>query len=109
VAYNEGLARRVRKTLSRLKAVSEIRMFGGLCFTLRGRMLCGVLKDDLVLRLSPEESEKALRAPHVRPMDFTGRPMKGFVYVGPRGWAGPGLAKWVRRAVEFAGSLPPKG
>src|SRR5258706_15151353 len=87
MAYNEKLAERVRQMLVRHRypAVTEIKMFGGLCWTLRGNMCCGVLKDDLVLRMPEPLYEKALREPHVRPMDFTGRPLRGFVYVGPRG------------------------
>ena len=109
MAYNETLAARVRKVLARHKAVAEIKMFGGLCFTLRGNMCCGVLKNDLVLRVAPEAATKYLAEPHVRPMDFTGRPMKNFLYVGPGGHGtASSLRKWIRRAADFAMSLPPK-
>ena len=109
MAYNETLATRVRKVLARHKAVAEIKMFGGLCFTLRGNMCCGVLKNDLVLRVSPEAATKYLAEPHVRPMDFTGRPMKNFLYVGPGGHgSAPSLRRWIKRAANFALSLPSK-
>lgn len=109
MSYNEALATRVRRALSRHKALTEIKMFGGLCWTIRGNMACGVLKDDLVLRVDPDKAAAYLREPHARPMDFTGRPMKNFLYVSPKGCATPaGLKKWVRRSVEYALSLKPK-
>jgi hypothetical protein len=111
MAYNEKLAERIRLTLTRYRypMVVEIKMFGGLCWTLRGHMCCGVLKDDLVFRMPGEQYAKALSEPHVRPMDFTGRPLRGFVYVGPGGSkTDPSLRKWVRRGAEYALSLPPK-
>ena len=85
MAYDEQLAERVRKSLGRRRNITEKKMFGGLSFLQNGKMLCGVLKDLLVLRVGPEEAAKLLKKPHVRPMDFTGRPMKGFVYVEPGG------------------------
>ena len=109
MAYNEALAERVRKILGRRAGLREIRMFGGLCFTLRGNMACGVLGEDLVVRLDPEAWEAALRRPHVRPMDFTGKPLQGFVYVGKQATGTPaGLKAWIDRAARFAESLPPK-
>ena len=100
---------RLRKVLKRRRGVAEINMFGGLCFTLRGHMCCGTLKDDLVVRVGPERYGQALAEPHARPMDFTGRPIKGFVFVGPNGYRPPAaLTKWVRWGVEFAGALPAK-
>ena len=109
MAYDEKLAIRVRSALARYKAVAELKMFGGLCFTLRGNMCCGVLKNDLVLRVAPETATKYLAEPHVRPMDFTGRPMKNLLYIGPGGYkTAPALRKWVGRAADFALSLPPK-
>jgi len=109
MAYNEKLADRVRKVLARRKGVTEIRMMGGLCFTLRGNMCCGVLNDDLVVRIGPERYDKALAQPHARPMDFTGRPLKGFVFVNPGGSrTDKALATWMKEAIDFAHSLPPK-
>ena len=109
MAYDEALAARVRHMLSRHKALAEIKMFGGLCWTIRGNMACGVLKGDLVLRMDPEKAAKYLKEPHARPMDFTGRPMKNFLFVSSKGCATPaGLKKWVGRSVEYAVSLKPK-
>jgi len=82
MAYDEGLAERVRHALGRRPGVSEKKMFGGLAFLAGGKMVCGVVKDELMVRVGPERYGDALRRAHVRPMDFTGRPMKGFVFVG---------------------------
>jgi TfoX/Sxy family transcriptional regulator of competence genes len=84
-------------------------MFGGLCFTVHGNMAVGVTGDDLMVRLAPEEGEAALAQPGARPMDFTGKPMKGFVFVGADGLKTERMLKsWVDRGVAFASSLPPK-
>jgi hypothetical protein len=109
VAYDEGLADRVREALGEVAGVSEIKMFGGLCFTVAGHMAAGVNGDDLMVRLPPEESDAALAEPGARPMDFTGRPMRGFVFVGPQGTRDDAdLRRWVERGASYAGSLPPK-
>ena len=109
MAYDEKLADRIRKVLARHKALTERKMFGGIAFMLRGKMCCGVLKNDLVVRVGPEHYEKALSRPHARPMDFTGRPIKGFVFVSSGGYqTDKVLAKWVKQAVDFALSLPRK-
>jgi hypothetical protein len=84
-------------------------MFGGLAFMLHGKMFCGILKDDLVVRVGPDGYEKALSRAHTRPMDFTGRPMKGYVFVAPGGLkTDKMLGKWIKKGVEFASSLPRK-
>ena len=107
--YNEKLGERLREALSGQRNVVEKRMFGGLAFMVRGHMCCGIVGDDLMVRVGPEAYAKAIREPHARPMDFTGRPLIGFVYVSPAGHArGTSLAKWVQRALEFVRSLPPK-
>lgn len=107
--YNEALATRVRRILVRHKALAEIKMFGGLCWTIRGNMACGVLKDDLVLRVNPDAAPTYLREPYARLMDFTGRPMRNFLYVSLEACKTPaGLKKWVGRSVEYALSLKPK-
>jgi TfoX/Sxy family transcriptional regulator of competence genes len=109
MAYDEELAERVRRALAGQDGVSEKRMFGGLSFLLNGNMCCGVLQENLVVRLGPEEAEQALTEPHVRPMDFTGRPLSGFLYVGPDGTANRvSLERWVGRATQYAALLPPK-
>jgi TfoX/Sxy family transcriptional regulator of competence genes len=109
MAFCELLADRVRKLLSRRKGFSEKKMFGGMCFLLDGNMCCGVVEDKLVLRLSVEAAARALESAHTTPMDFTGRPMKNFVYVLPPGYApDEALGEWVRLAAGHAASLPPK-
>ena len=109
MAYDEQLAGRVRGVLARRKDVSEKKMFGGLSFMLGGNMCCGVDKDNLMIRVGPDQHEAALAQPHARPMDFTGRPLRGMVYVGPDGYrSDEALVKWVQRGVDFALSLPPK-
>ena len=109
MAYDPKLAERVRTELARVKHVAEIKMFGGLCFTVSGNMCCGVRNDDLMIRLDREDVLQALRQPHTRPMDFTGRPLRGFLYVARDGSrTAAGLRRWLRRSLAFALSLPPK-
>ena len=102
MAYDEKLANRIRKIISRRKGITEKKMFGGLSFLLNGKMCCGVLKDILVVRVNPKESDLLLKKPHVRPMDFTGRPMKGFLYVSTDGYkTEKQLSVWVERSIDF--------
>lgn len=108
MAYDEDLAHRIRAVLPHAEVVTERLMFGGLTFMLGGHMFCGVVKNTLMLRLGPDASQRALDRPHVRPMDFTGRPMKGMVYVDSEGLRGPALQEWVNAAADHARSLPPK-
>jgi hypothetical protein len=108
VAYDEDLADRVRAVLPSGEAVTERQMFGGLAFMLAGHMFCGVVRDTLMVRLGPDGADRALTRPHVRPMDFTGRPMKGMVFVEPGGLQGTALREWVAAAMSFARALPPK-
>ena len=86
MAYDETLAERVRELLADLVDPAEVReqrMFGGVAFMVRGNMCCGVHGSELIARLSPEDGESALGEPFVRPMDMTGRPMRGWLFVGP--------------------------
>jgi TfoX/Sxy family transcriptional regulator of competence genes len=108
VAYDEDLADRVRDVLAAENGLSERKMFGGLAFMLHGNMCCGIVGDRLMLRLGAELADEALDRPHVAPMDFTGRPMTGMVYVEPEGLRGKALKGWVDMAAGFARSLPPK-
>jgi TfoX/Sxy family transcriptional regulator of competence genes len=105
VPYHVHLADRIRSILQSAGEFSEKRMFGGLAFMVNGHMCCGVLKTDLVLRLAPGEADAALREPHTRPMDFTGKPMKSMIYVSATGTdSDQALAKWVESAVKLARS-----
>ena len=105
MAYDEKLAERIRKTIGQNKQVTEKKMFGGLSFMFSKKMFCGVLKDDLVLKMSPEQCAEALKKPPVRPMDFTGRPMKGFVYVNQKGCnSEKELQKWINLSLNYAKS-----
>jgi len=109
VAYDDELARRVREHFGRRRQVVEKRMFGGLAFMLRGHMCCGVVGDDLMVRVGAGAYDSAVEQPHARPMDFTGKPLRGFVYVGPKGTASAeDLERWIDTAVKFVQSLPAK-
>ena len=109
MAYNENLADRIRGVLAHRDELTEKKMFGGLSFMLGGNMCCGIIKDDLVVRVDHDNYEKAVAKPHPRPMDFTGRPLKGMVYVGPEGYRTDRELKcWLDQALSFALSLPPK-
>lgn len=109
MAYDEELAARVREILVEQADVVERKMFGGIAFMVKGYMCCGVLNDDLVLRLGPDHAQSALKNAHVRPMDFTGRPMKGYVFVAPAGVTTESvLRRRVQSALDFVGTLPPK-
>ncbi len=84
-------------------------MFGGIVWMVRGNMACGTLGDGLMARIGPEDAEAALREPHVGAMQFTGRPMRGFVKVQPEGIAADAdLARWIDAGAAYAASLPPK-
>ena len=84
-------------------------MFGGVGFLLNGNLLVGVWKDSLIVRLGPEEGDEALKKPHVKEFDITGRPMKGWVLVEPEGVKDDGLlSAWIQRAVKIVGALPAK-
>jgi len=109
MSYDEKLAQRIREILSRRKDICEKQMFGGLALMLNGHMFCGIIQGDLMVRVGPEQYEAALTQPHVRPMDFTGRPLNGYVYVAPAGYKKTSeLAKWVQRGMTFVSSLPAK-
>ena len=109
MAYDEQLAERVRAVLAGQPGLAEKKMFGGLAFMLAGNMCVGVEHDRLMVRLGQELYEEALTRPHAAPMDFTGRPMKGFVFVAPGGISTPAaLQGWVDLGVQFCRTLPAK-
>jgi TfoX/Sxy family transcriptional regulator of competence genes len=110
MAYDEQLADRVREALGARDGVSERKMFGGITFMLGGHMCLGVVGEDLMVRLDPADADAALAEPHVRPMDFTGRPARGFLLVSPEGVRDPAaLGRWVDDAANLAATRPPKG
>ena len=109
MAYDEALAARIRTALKGRPEVTERKRVGGIAFMVAGNMAVGVIGEDLMARVGPDAHDDALAEPHVRPMDFAGRPMKGMVYVGPDGVAtDDDLRGWVDRSAEFAARLPPK-
>jgi TfoX/Sxy family transcriptional regulator of competence genes len=109
MAYDEGLAERLRDVFTERDDVNEKKMFGGIAFMVRGNMCCGIVGDDLMARVGPDADADALARPHARPMNFTGHTMKGFVYVAPEGVAeDEDLRAWVDRALEFVLTLPAK-
>jgi TfoX/Sxy family transcriptional regulator of competence genes len=109
MAYDETLAQRVRALLVEQEALRERKMFGGLAFMLRGNMCCGIVGDELMVRVGPEQYGVALAQPHVRMIDFTGRPMTGMVMVAAEALSSDEyLAAWVAQGVAYAGSLPAK-
>lgn len=109
MAFDEGLATRVRELLGEQPGLAEKRMFGGLAVLLDGNMACGVYGDGLIVRTDPAEQERLLAEPGARPFDLTRRPMKGWVLVDPDGIAEDAdLDRWITRGVRHARSLPPK-
>jgi hypothetical protein len=108
LVYNERLNDKIR-ALTKHRKLSEKKMFGGLAFLLNGNMCFGTLKDDLIIRVGPQRYKEALAMPHSRPMDFTGRPAMGFVFVDSRGWSNDAtLKKWLDMGVGYASLLPKK-
>lgn len=107
--FDENLASRIRYALARKKNIEERKMFGCICFFLNGNALVGVWKDRLIARLGPDEGETALREPHVRAFDITGRPMRNWVVVEPEGVEDDDQLKgWIKQAVKFVGKLAAK-
>lgn len=105
--YNEQLADRIRETIPLKRGIVEKKMFGGIAFMLKDKMFCGIVKDDLMVRVLEEHYEQALSEPHARPMDFTGKIMRGFVFVGPGGVNSPNkLAIWIEKGIDFAMKSP---
>ncbi len=108
MAYDEGLAQRLRDLLDERRGVSEKKMFGGLCFLIDGKMCCGIIKDELMVRVGADRHAEAMKQPHARPMDFTGRPLKGFVYVAQEGLDSERVLEWwVEFGVSYARSAKP--
>ena len=109
MAYSKELAARVSAQLDELPNLVEKKMFGGVGYLLNGNMACGVLNDDLIVRVGAENYQQALDEPHTKLFDTTGRQMRGWVMVTPDGLADDAeLAEWVQKGVDFASTLPPK-
>jgi TfoX/Sxy family transcriptional regulator of competence genes len=109
MAWDEQLADRVRAVVADRDDIDEKPMFGGLCLLAHGNMFAGVQSDALMLRVGPERHEEALARPHARVMDFTGRSMRGYVYVDPPGFSTEAqLREWVDLSLAFVDTLPAK-
>lgn len=103
MAYDERLAERIRRVFEARRDVVERKMFGGLTFLCRGRMCCGIVGRDLMVRIPDDEFDAVMRRRHVRPMDFTGKPLRGFVYVSPPGFrTEAALSRWLSRGERVA-------
>jgi len=109
MAYDERLAARVRSAMARRRGVAEKKMFGGVGFLLGGNMCCGVWKEFLIARIGPGAYDDALEQTDVQQFDITGRPMRGWVMVGPEAVRAEGdLRSWVQQCITFTRSLPAK-
>jgi hypothetical protein len=109
MAYDTILAQRVKAQIGDKPGFAEKVMFGGIGFMLHGNMACGVYKDDLIVRVGAEAYDDALRQPHAKVFDFTGRPMRGWVMVSPEGTVSDeDLQRWVMMGVDYSASLPKK-
>jgi len=109
MAFDEKVAARVRAALKGRRGVAEKKMFGGIAFMVRGHMAIGVNDDTLMVRVGPDAYEASLARPAAREMDFTGKPLRGYVYVGPKGFASAaGLGEWIERALAFNRTLKAK-
>lgn len=109
MAYDEGLADRLLEVMADDLDTDTRKMFGGLAVMWNGNMLCGVMGEDLMVRVGPEQYEECLELPGARVMDFTGRPMKGMLTIDGTAVAeDTELEAWVERCEAFVGTLPPK-
>lgn len=107
MSHNELLARRIREILDDLRGITEMKMFGGIAFMLNGNMLCGIIGDDFIARLDPDNYEIYLKRSHTRKFERSGRVMKGFILVSPKGYEDEiDLSFWVKTCVSYAAALP---
>src|SRR5215472_543378 len=105
---DEDLAERVRAALAGTAGVGEVRMFGGLCFTLNGNMVAGASKRGLLVRVGKDRHGEALARPGAKPMEMKGQPVEGYIYVDPPPHDAPALRDWLDLAVAFVKTLPPR-
>jgi len=109
MAFDEGVAQRIREVLQDRPDVDEKKMFGGMAFMVRGNMCVGVIGEALMLRVGKDRFEALLARPHARQMDFTGKPMSGFLFVDPEGYeSDTDLESWLETALDYVLTLPPK-
>jgi TfoX/Sxy family transcriptional regulator of competence genes len=108
MAIDEDLAERVRAVLAGTGAVREVKMFGGLCFTLNGNMVAGASKRGLLVRVGKDRHGEALARPGAKPMEMRGQPVEGYLYVDPPPRDAQALRNWLDLAVAFVNTLPPK-
>ena len=109
MAYDKGLAERIRELLAKQPVSAERKMFGGIGFLLHGNMACGIINDALIVRVGLPDYEASLAMSHTRVFDITGRTMKGWIMVNSDGYEDDeDLSRWVRRGTVFAATLPPK-
>ena len=107
--YSKEIEERIEKVVGRWKQIEKKKMFGGICYLLKGNMCFGIYKEYLIVRTGLEVAEKKLKERDVKPFDITGRPMKGWVMVGEKGWKGQGdLENWLDLGREYALTLPKK-
>jgi TfoX/Sxy family transcriptional regulator of competence genes len=109
MAYDEGVAQRIREILEKRDDVVEKKMFGGIAFMVRGNMCVGVSKSYVMVRADTHRYAELAAHPHVRPMEMGGRAMKGFLFIAPEGYeSDEDLAGWVDTALEYVLTLPLK-
>jgi len=109
MAYNELMAERIRERLVKNPGFIQRKMFGGVCYLLNGNMACGILNDEVIVRVGKDAYQDALAMPHTREFDTTGRAMTGWVMVSPDGYQSDAqLEAWLQKGIDFAMSLPPK-
>ena len=109
MAYSTRLEEKIDAAAKRWKSVEKKKMFGDVCWLLKGNMAFGIWKDFLIVRMDREQGEKSLKNVNVRPFDITGRPMAGWIMVSEAGWRSTaGLAKWIKTGKDHALSLPEK-
>ncbi len=107
--YSTELEKRIDAVTKRWKDIGKKKMFGGICYLLRGNMCFGIWKDSLIVRMEKEQAAASLRQKNVRPFDITGTAMAGWVMVAEAGWKrAAGLSKWLETGKEFAAALPEK-
>lgn len=109
MAYDKGLAQRIRELLEEEPGCDERKMFGGLCFLIFGNMLCGIIGEDLIVRVGADQYAEMLKLPHTKKFDLTGREMRGWIMVLSEALDDDEeLYDWVQRALAFVRTLPPK-